>query len=505
MTRRGMSLLLFRGRGLLLRRRGSSGSGRSAGSGARSTRGRSRARRGARGCAFGRNAGFRGSGGRGGGSGGGFGRCLHLFRVARRRHDGDEGVIERADHAHVRRQRDLAQVLRIIDLEARDVDVDRFRDVLGRTHHLDRVGHGIDGAAAFDARRLVRVDDVDRNAHPDLRAFAQPQEVDLHRQVLHRVELEVARDDPLFGAIDVELVDRGKEAPGIDALLEIGVINRDVERGLAVAVDHARHAAGSTLGAGGPLAGSRPRRRLHLLDGRRHGANPLEQNDRRDRCGPSSPQHASKRVRKRVWAAAVLARGAPCRRFGALIASAMGKDKKRALARAGKKNDGDPSAYGLPPAPSLASSAAMRAFNVSFSSRASRAMSLTASNSSRLTTSRSRKIRSAWLRNMVSNSRRTPEATPAASFISRAISSKKRLLVWVIAGLGFAFKAPAGTMVTVCSARKAGRDASVISGHCGSILPRSTPCPQSRAGAESDWANSQPENPKDWAPLPSAA
>src|SRR5262245_61459856 len=177
-------------------------------------------------------------------------------------------------------------------------------------------------------------------------------------------------------------------------------------------------------------------------------------------------------------------RRAPCRRFGALIASTMGKDKKRAPAPPAKKNDGDASGYGLPPEPSLASSAAMRAFKASFSSRASRAISLTASNSSRLTTSRSRTMRSAWLRNMVPSSRRTPEATPAASFISRAISSKKRLLVWVIAGLGFAFKAPAGTMVTVCSARKAGRDASVISGHCGSILPRSTPCPQSRAGRE---------------------
>src|SRR5262249_1197304 len=175
-------------------------------------------------------------------------------------------------------------------------------------------------------------------------------------------------------------------------------------------------------------------------------------------------------------------RRAPCRRFGALIASTIGKDKKRALAPPAKKNDGDASGYGLPPEPSLASSAAMRAFKASFSSRASRAISLTASNSSRLTTSRSRKMRSAWLRNMVSNSRRTPEATPAASFISRAISSKKRLLVWVIAGLGFAFKAPAGTMVTVCSARKAGRDASVISDHCGSILQRSKLRPPSRAG-----------------------
>src|SRR4029079_3279572 len=76
--------------------------------------------------------------------------------------------------------------------------------------------------------------------------------------------------------------------------------------------------------------------------------------------------------------------------------------------------------------------AAIRAFSASFSSRASRAISLTASNSSRCTTSRSRRMRSAWLRNKVSNSRRTPCATPAASFIRRAISSKKRLLVWVM-------------------------------------------------------------------------
>src|SRR5262249_59751741 len=36
---------------------------------------------------------------------------------------------------------------------------------------------------------------------------------------------------------------------------------------------------------------------------------------------------------------------APCRRFGALIASAVGEDKKSAPARAGQKNDGDPKGY----------------------------------------------------------------------------------------------------------------------------------------------------------------
>src|SRR4051812_1848817 len=75
----------------------------------------------------------------------------------------------------------------------------------------------------------------------------------------------------------------------------------------------------------------------------------------------------------------------------------------------------------------------MRSFSASFSSRARRAMSLTASNSSRLTISRSRRIFLAWLRTTVSTSRFTPWAAPAASFIRRPDSSKKRVLVWVIA------------------------------------------------------------------------
>src|SRR5262245_32486120 len=86
------------------------------------------------------------------------------------------------------------------------------------------------------------------------------------------------------------------------------------------------------------------------------------------------------------------------------------------------------------PTPRRPSSAARRTLSASFSSRASRAMSLTASNSSRLTRSRSRSQRSVWVFTRVSNSRRTPCATPAASFISRATSSKKRLLVWVMVG-----------------------------------------------------------------------
>src|SRR5262249_7618383 len=157
------------------------------------------------------------------------------------------------------------------------------------------------------------------------------------------------------------------------------------------------------------------------------------------------PQHASKRVRnkrvqKRVWAAGVLAqaRAVPAGRR-AYSEHDGGRQEKRAGTAPEEKRWGRQRGWVAAGAEhGFAPGAERPAFKASFSSRASRAISLTASNSSRLTTSRSRKMRSAWLRNMVSNSRRTPEATPAASFISRAISSKKRLLVWVIAGLGFA-------------------------------------------------------------------
>src|SRR2546421_10844242 len=127
----------------------------------------------------------------------------------------------------------------------------------------------------------------------------------------------------------------------------------------------------------------------------------------------------------------------------------VGAAGERAYSRTRLERQGNQAGYGSPPphlnkgfgggqlpcATNLASNAATRALSASFSSRASRAISLTASNSSRCTTSSSRKMRSAWVRITVSNSRRTPVATPAASFINRATSSKKRLLVWVMGSL----------------------------------------------------------------------
>jgi hypothetical protein len=154
------------------------------------------------------------------------------------------------------------------DLEAGDVDVDRLRDRVGRAHHLDMVGHEVDRAATLHAGRLVGILDVHRDAHPDGRAFAEPQEIDMDRVVAHRVDLEVARDGAVLLAVDLDVADAGEEAARIDAVLELIEVERDRERGLVVAVDHARHTAFTTHGPGGPLACPRTRRRFQFIDGR---------------------------------------------------------------------------------------------------------------------------------------------------------------------------------------------------------------------------------------------
>ena len=92
--------------------------------------------------------------------------------------------------------------------------------------------------------------------------------------VAHRIELEIARDHAVLGAVDVDIVDAGQELAGEDALAQFGMVERDGERGLVVTVDDAGYAALATHCPGGPLAGPRPRRRLDFFDGR-HMSVPL--------------------------------------------------------------------------------------------------------------------------------------------------------------------------------------------------------------------------------------
>src|SRR5204863_9940564 len=87
--------------------------------------------------------------------------------------------------------------------------------------------------------------------------------------VAQRIEMEVARNHAVLLALELDVVKRGGEAAGQDALAQVAVVDRDGHRGLVVAVDHSGNSPGATLCPGGPLAALRTRGRLQFLDGRR--------------------------------------------------------------------------------------------------------------------------------------------------------------------------------------------------------------------------------------------
>src|SRR5579883_1056022 len=156
----------------------------------------------------------------------------------------------------------------MIDLKSRNVDLESVRDGLGRTAHVDRVGHDVNRAAALDAGGLVSINDANRNAHPEGGPFAQPHEIHMNRRVAHRIDLEIARDHPVLGAVYFDVVKTGQELAGVDPLAQLRMVERDVERGLIVPIDYAGHAARTANGPGGPLTGLRARHCLDFLDGR---------------------------------------------------------------------------------------------------------------------------------------------------------------------------------------------------------------------------------------------
>jgi hypothetical protein len=209
-----------------------------------------------------------GSGSRGSRGGSRFGGGFDFFRVTRRRHHRDQRDVAARDHAHAFWQLDVAQVPRMVDVETRNIDLDSGRNGVRPAAHFDAVGDDRHGAAALDARRLIGVAHMDRNVDANSRALAEPHEVHMQRQIAHSVELEIARNDAMLHAIDVNVVHRRQEVAGKDPLAQLVVVEGDRQRRLAIAIDNSGYAAGATFCPGGPLAATRTRHRLDHSDGR---------------------------------------------------------------------------------------------------------------------------------------------------------------------------------------------------------------------------------------------
>ncbi len=79
-------------------------------------------------------------------------------------------------------------------------------------------------------------------------------EIDVQREITHRIEMEVARNHAVLLALQIDVVNRGEEPAGQDALAQFGIVDRDGHGGLVVAVDHSGHSPGATLCPCGPLA-----------------------------------------------------------------------------------------------------------------------------------------------------------------------------------------------------------------------------------------------------------
>ena len=174
------------------------------------------------------------------------GSSLEFFRVSGRRHHRDQRDIALGDHADIRRQLDVAEMLGVVDVNVRDVDVDRSRDRLGRAHHQHCVRDDVDRAAALHTRRLFGIEHVHGNLDADQGAFGNTEEVHVNGLVLDRIKLEVAWNHAMLGAVHVDVEKGREEAPGVNTLAQFGMVDLDHDRGFVLTVNYARHSAGPT-------------------------------------------------------------------------------------------------------------------------------------------------------------------------------------------------------------------------------------------------------------------
>ena len=177
---------------------------------------------------------------------------------------------------------------RIADVAAGQVDLELRRYRIRLAGHLDFVTHHVEHAAALEAGRLLLVEEHHGHHDVDLGIPPDPKEIDMDRPVGDRVELQVAGQDPLAAAADLNVEQRGKEAAAADLAPQVLGVQGDQNRVLLGAIDDARNAPGAARGAGGPLSGPLPRLRRKFVDVA-HLLSPRQSVERRKLFPPPLP------------------------------------------------------------------------------------------------------------------------------------------------------------------------------------------------------------------------
>ncbi len=94
---------------------------------------------------------------------------------------------------------------RVAYFKARKLQAELRRDVVGGAEHLDFVADHVEHAARSEARAVVFAFERDRHIGGDFSLGVEAQKIDMHRRIRNRVELNVTRQDPVFGSINLDI------------------------------------------------------------------------------------------------------------------------------------------------------------------------------------------------------------------------------------------------------------------------------------------------------------
>jgi hypothetical protein len=182
--------------------------------------------------------------------------------------DRGHGTVALREQVHeidARGELEVGELDHLVDLEARDVDLDELRQVLRQAAHLDVVAHVPEHAALLlDALRLGAAPEVERNVHLDLLVLQHALEVDVHDLVLVRVALHVLEDCGLLLFADLEREDGREEALVVHQLRELRVVDDEGARVALAPVEDRRELSRGDAGGGSHPCPGRPgtRRRV---------------------------------------------------------------------------------------------------------------------------------------------------------------------------------------------------------------------------------------------------
>ena len=178
-------------------------------------------------------------------------RCFHFLGT--RMMDRDDRLVapvREIDQRHARGQRNVRQALDVVDLHRREIDFEKFRQILRQAHDLHEVEQMRNHAALrLHAGRARAALEVQRDHHADLLVLQHALQVHVQDLVLRRVALHVLDDGSLRLVLDLQSEDRGEETLVHQQRQQVLVVEKYLARLVVPAIEDRRYFPGSAQAA----------------------------------------------------------------------------------------------------------------------------------------------------------------------------------------------------------------------------------------------------------------